>query len=55
MGERVCVWGGGGGECGFTSSKASSALSSLVVMFAYVGGMLKSMLCIYMPCALNGT
>lgn len=36
MGERVC---GGGGECGFTSSKASSALSSLVVMFAYVGGM----------------
>lgn len=34
MGERECV----GGECGFTSSKASSALSSLVVMFAYVGG-----------------
>lgn len=33
MGERVC----GEGECGFTSSKASSALSSLVVMFEYVG------------------
>lgn len=31
----MCV---GGGECGFTSSKASSAFSSLVVMFEYVGG-----------------
>lgn len=41
------MYGLGGWECGFTSSKASSALSSLVAMFAcmYVYGRdrLKSM------------